>query len=81
MPLAIQKISLGELPLTVNLDETMAMAPGMGLGSTSDLQVLARVSLGGGAIAQPGDWIGRSTKLSRANLPAEVTLVISELLP
>jgi len=81
MPLAIQKVRLGELPLTVSLDESMAMAPGMGLSSASDLQVLARVSLGGGAIAQPGDWIGRSGKLNRADLPSSVALVISELLP
>jgi len=81
MPLAIRKLSVGDLPLTVTLDESMAMAPGMTIGSTPELEVIARLSKDGGAIAQPGDWIGSSGRLEIKGAPASVAIVISELLP
>jgi len=81
MPLAIRKLSVGDLPLTVTLDESMAMAPGMTIGSTPELEVIARLSQDGGAIAQPGDWIGRSGMLEIKGAPASVAIVISEMLP
>ena len=81
MPLAIRKLNVADLPLTVTLDESMAMAPGMTIGSVPELEVIARLSKSGGAIAQPGDWIGSSGKLEIEVSPANVAIEISEMLP
>ena len=81
MPLAIRKLRVADLPLTVTLDESMAMAAGMTIGSTQELEVIARLSQDGGAIAQPGDWIGSSGKLEIEVSPANVAIEISEILP
>jgi len=81
MPLAIRKLSVADLPLTVTLDESMAMAPGMTIASVPELEVIARLSKDGGAIAQPGDWIGSSGMLELKGAPASVGIIISEMLP
>jgi cytochrome c-type biogenesis protein CcmH len=56
MPLAVLRLKVRELPRAFELTEAMAMAPGMSLSSFPDLVVGARVSKGGGATPQPGDW-------------------------
>jgi len=81
MPLAIRKLSVADLPLTVILDESMAMAPGMTIASAPELEVIARLSKDGGAIARPGDWIGSSGLLELKGTPTSVAIVISEMLP
>ncbi|MEO0443879.1 MAG: c-type cytochrome biogenesis protein CcmI [Pseudomonadota bacterium] len=56
LPLAITRINAGALPLTVELNDTMSMAPGMNLSSAEQVELVARVSPTGNAIPQPGDW-------------------------
>lgn len=56
MPLAIQKITVAELPFKFELTEAMAMAPGMSIAKFPELVVGARISKTGNAMAQPGDW-------------------------
>lgn len=56
MPLAIQKVTVAELPYKFELTEAMAMAPGMSIAKFPDLVVGARISKSGNAMAQPGDW-------------------------
>lgn len=56
MPLAIQRLTVAELPFKFELTEAMAMAPGMSIGKFPELVVGARISKTGNAIAQPGDW-------------------------
>lgn len=58
MPLAAQRIRLSELPKTIILDDSMAMVQGMNLSAFSSVEVSARVSRAGSAIAQSGDYIG-----------------------
>lgn len=55
-PLAVSRHSVSELPITVTLDDSMAMIPNMTLSQFPDVTVGARVSLTGNPIAQPGDW-------------------------
>jgi hypothetical protein len=57
------------------------MAKGMGISTASELQVLARISQDGGAIAKAGDWLGESLKLQQGSLPEEVAIVISQTIP
>ena len=56
MPLAVSRHTVADLPVTVTLDESMAMMPTMSLARFPDVTVGARVSRTGEAIAAPGDW-------------------------
>ncbi|MFV2004720.1 MAG: c-type cytochrome biogenesis protein CcmI [Gammaproteobacteria bacterium] len=59
MPLAVQRLTLAELPANVTLDDSMAMVEGMNMSAFEPLVVSARVTKSGSAITQSGDYIGR----------------------
>ncbi len=59
-PLAILRKQVKDLPLTVTLDDSLAMSPAMRLSSTSQVVVGARISKSGNAMPQPGDLQGLS---------------------
>ena len=77
MPLAVQKLDAGKLPLTVTLDDSMAMMPTMKLSQFSRWILTARISQSGGAQVQAGDMQGQ-LELGRADASKAVSLVISE---
>jgi cytochrome c-type biogenesis protein CcmH len=58
MPLAIVRKQVSDLPLSVSLNDTMAMVPNMKLSNFPSVKLLARISRSGNAISQPGDLIG-----------------------
>jgi len=68
MPLAVSRHAVSELPVTVVLDDSMAMMPSMTLSQFPSVTVGARVSKSGNAIAQPGDWFTEQVNV----LPAEL---------
>lgn len=78
MPLAIQRLQLGDLPASVELNDSMAMSPAMRLSTTNTVQVIARISLSGQATAQNGDWEARSKPLQTRRQADAVELVIRE---
>ncbi|WP_028293096.1 c-type cytochrome biogenesis protein CcmI [Oceanobacter kriegii] len=55
-PLAVQRLTVAELPVTLTLDDSMAMMPSMTLSSVDEVTLGARVSVSGQPVAQPGDW-------------------------
>lgn len=57
-PLAIQRRTASELPLTLRLDESMGMIPGMSMAQFPKVIIGARLSRSGNAQAQPGDLEG-----------------------
>ena len=61
MPLAAQRLTLADLPMSVVLDDSMAMVEGMSLSAFKQVVVSARVTKTGAAIAQSGDYIGQIT--------------------
>jgi len=69
MPLAVSRHVVSDLPVTVLLDDTMAMMPAMTLSQFPSVTVGARVSQSGNAIAQPGDWFTEQHDV----LPADVS--------
>ena len=63
-PLAVKRLSASDLPATVMLSDSDSMAPGLSLSKFPRIQISARVSRGGNAIAQPGDLQGESGALT-----------------
>ena len=79
-PLAVVKKQVKDLPLEVTLDDSMAMMPTMTISSVANVQVSARVSHTGNAIAQSGEPIGKMP-LSTTVDNGVVKLVIGEIVP
>jgi len=63
MPLAIVRKQVSDLPITVSLNDTMAMMPNMKLSNFTEVKLLARVSKSGNAMSQAGDLIGAVNKV------------------
>jgi len=78
-PLAVVRLSAGDLPATVELSDANAMVEGLNLSTFPVIQLTARVAFGGGADALPGDLIGRSATLSILE-SAGTELVIDQVL-
>ena len=81
MPLAIQKIKVSQLPITLTLDQSMSMAQGMDLSSFPQVEVVARISSSGSAISQSGDWQAAHGPVLVSSQKAPVKLTISEQIP
>ncbi|WP_031432359.1 c-type cytochrome biogenesis protein CcmI [Methylomarinum vadi] len=58
MPLAIVRKRVADLPLSVELNDALAMTPAMKLSAFDNVKVIARISKSGNAMPQPGDLIG-----------------------
>jgi cytochrome c-type biogenesis protein CcmH len=74
MPLAILKRSVGELPLSFTLDDSMAMTPEFKLSKFPSVVVGARVSKSANAMPQSGDLEGLSAPLSGRSSGIEVLI-------
>ncbi len=79
MPLAVQKLPAATLPLSITLDDSMAMTPAMKLSQFERYVVTARLSLGGGALPVAGDLEG-SAEASRGS-SAPVAIEINRVVP
>lgn len=58
MPLAAQRITLGDLPAQIMLSDAQAMMPGMSLSDYKQVKVRATISISGEPSARKGDWQG-----------------------
>ena len=56
MPLAIQRLTVGQLPATITLDDSNGMLPNMKLSDFPQVVIGARISRSGDPIAHSGDW-------------------------
>jgi cytochrome c-type biogenesis protein CcmH len=64
MPLAAVRKKVSDLPISISLDDSMAMTPQMKLSKFSEVVVGARISLSGRPTAQSGDLEGEISAVS-----------------
>ena len=57
-PLAVARLTAGELPVNLRLDDRLAMAPQFRISGADEVVVAARISPSGAAQPQPGDYQG-----------------------
>jgi len=81
MPLAVVRKQARDLPLTVTLDDSLSMIPGMTLSAFSTVVVSARISAQGKATLQSGDLFGESAPLPAAQWDQPVTVTIDHQMP
>lgn len=79
MPLAAVRRQASELPLEVELNDGMAMMPGAELSSVDEVEIGARISNSGQAIAAPGDLIGTLSPVAVTGDMQPVELVIDRV--
>ena len=77
MPLAASRLQVKDLPVTLTLDDTMAMMPQMTLSMFDTVIVGARISKSGNAVGQDGDLYIEQEQVSHGD---EVTLLINKIL-
>lgn len=80
MPLAVQRYRVADLPVSVTLDDSMAMTPAMRLSAFPEVVVGARISKGGQATPQPGDLEGQSDPIAVLQTP-QISVTIDRVRP
>ncbi|WP_299204771.1 c-type cytochrome biogenesis protein CcmI [uncultured Amphritea sp.] len=58
MPLAAKRVTVADLPLSIVLDDSLAMSPQAKLSGAETVEVTARISASGQPTPQPGDLSG-----------------------
>jgi cytochrome c-type biogenesis protein CcmH len=79
MPLAVKRLQLKDLPITLSLSDSDAMTPSMKLSSFDQVVVGARVSMSGNPVAQSGDFYTEQDSVDRANPPSQISLTIDRV--
>jgi cytochrome c-type biogenesis protein CcmH len=59
-PLAVARLTAGQLPAEIRLDDSYSMSPQARISGAEEVVVTARLSRSGSVSAQPGDWQGGS---------------------
>lgn len=80
LPLAVARFDNPTLPLSVTLDDSMAMAAGMNLSSFKQVQVFARITASGQVRGEAGDLEGNSGPLDLSDKTLPVALTIDRRL-
>lgn len=80
-PLAATDLRADDLPMTVTLDESMAITPMFSLTAAETIYVSATVSLSGTANVQSGDYRAVSENFAHNNQHAVIDLVIRDIVP
>jgi len=78
MPLAAVKLTADALPITVTLDDSMAMMPQMKLSSFDHVKVSAVISKSGQPGAKPGDLFAEIFPVS-VNTQEKISLLINQV--
>lgn len=80
MPLAIQRLTVSQLPTTLTLDDSNGMLPNMKLSDFPQVVIGARISRSGDPIAQGGDWQTLSDPVETKRKDT-IVLTIDQIVP
>lgn len=80
MPLAIVRKQVSDLPVTVTLDDSLAMSPQMVLSNFDEVSIGARISRTGNAMPSSGDLKGEQGPVS-VSQDSQVTITINNVIP
>lgn len=78
-PIAAVRRQLSELPAEIQIGDSDAMIPGRVPSGFAQLEILARVSLGGQPIAASGDWFGQ--QIIETSSVSSVDITIDQQVP
>jgi len=73
-PLAAVRRRVSELPTVIEIGDADAMIPGRVPSGFKTIEILARVSMSGQPIAQPGDWFGQQVIDTSAEEDVQITI-------
>ena len=77
MPLAAKRLQVKDLPITITLDDSLAMMPAMRLSAFPNVKIGARISKSGNAISANGDLYTEKLSVKKGT---KQTLVIDSIL-
>ncbi len=80
MPLAVVRSQVKDLPLVVDLDDSLAMMENLKLSSFEEVVIVARITKSGAPVATSGDFFGEVGPIRPEDRP-EVSVNISERVP
>lgn len=80
MPLAVKRLPAANFPLTVVLDDSLAMSPAARLSSARTVDVVARISQAGQPVAASGDLQGKIAGLA-VGPDVHLRVKITEVVP
>ena len=80
MPLAVVRKQVKDLPVEVRLNDAMAMTETMRISQFDTVNIVARVSFSGSAMAQPGDYQS-DIKIAEPGQKSTVKLLVEKQLP
>ncbi|MFP5414546.1 MAG: c-type cytochrome biogenesis protein CcmI [Gammaproteobacteria bacterium] len=79
MPVAARRLRFADLPATLEFDDSTALAPARPLSSIGQIEVVARLALGGTPTPSPGDIEGRAGPFDRSAQVIGADLVIDRV--
>jgi len=79
IPVAAARFTVKDLPITISLDDSMAMTPQMRLSSQSEVEVGARISMSGQPQASPGDLASPLLTVTVAEQEEPLNLLIDHV--
>lgn len=79
MPAAAVRLTLADLPVSVELNDSTAMAPTNRLSSHEQVSVSVRISKSGNVTPQPGDLFAEITPVPTKGLETPLEMVVSDV--
>lgn len=80
-PLAVVRLTVEDLPQTVTLDDSMAMAPMFTISKFDHIYVSAKISLDGQAITKSGDLVSEKQEVDFTKPVKDLSLIINQIAP
>lgn len=78
MPIAVKKLAISDLPVTLTLSDNDMMIPGQKLSDYKTVTVSARLSVDSNAPFEQGDWQGSLVDVITSDLESMNTVIINE---